>query len=82
MRDERPPLACPDLGKKGPNCVHHWIESSIQNIVLRVSRIKAPTFSPVESFFFCFSFFVCVYRSVLIPQNFIALKNIWLRAWC
>ena len=32
---------CPDIGKKGPNCVHLWVESSIQNVVLRVSRGKS-----------------------------------------
>ena len=24
---------CPDFGKKIPNCAHHWIKFSIQNVV-------------------------------------------------
>ena len=43
----------PDFGKKGSNCVHPWVESSIQNVVLRVSRRKNSK----------------VYRSALIPKN-------------
>ena len=58
---------CPDFGKKGPNCVHPWVESSIQNVILRVSRRKS------SKTFLCGAIFLCfwrkVYRSVLIPQN-------------
>ena len=43
----RPPLpACKnqknrsDFGKKGRDCIHHWVKFSIQNVVLRVSRRK------------------------------------------
>ena len=31
---------CLDFGKKGPDCAHHWVKSSIQNVVLRVSGRK------------------------------------------
>ena len=44
---------CPDFGKKGPNCVSTWVESSIQNVALRVSRGKASKFFPAGPFFFC-----------------------------
>ena len=51
---------CPDFGKKIPNCVHPWVESSIQNVVLGVSRRKSLAF-------LCFIW--KVYRSTtLIPQ--------------
>ena len=46
---------CPDLGKKSPNCVHPWVESFIQNVVLRVStKKKTPKFFPAGSFFLVF----------------------------
>ena len=45
---------CPDFGKKGPNCVHPWVESSIQNVVLRVSRRKSSKILPCEAFFCVF----------------------------
>ena len=57
VRGVRPPLPffenqkkCPDFGKKGPNCVHPWVESSIQNVVLRVSRRKSSTIFPWGAF--------------------------------
>ena len=31
---------CPDFGKKGLDCVHLWVEFSIQNVVLRLSKGK------------------------------------------
>ena len=58
---------CPDFGKKGPNCVHPWVESSIQNVILRVSRRKSSKTFPCGAIFLCF--WRKVYRSVLIPQN-------------
>ena len=33
---------CPDFGKKSPNCAHHCIKFSIQNVVLRASKRKKP----------------------------------------
>ena len=55
---ERPPLPffenrkkCPDFGKKDPNCVHPWVESPIQNVVLRVSRRKSSRKFPCGTFF-------------------------------
>ena len=32
---------CPDFGKKDSNCAHPWVESPIQNVVLRESRRKS-----------------------------------------
>ena len=34
-----------------PNCVHLWVESIIQNVVLRVSIRKSSKFFPCETFF-------------------------------
>ena len=44
----------PDFGTKGPNCVHSWVESSIQNLVLRVSRRKSSKIFPCGAFFCVF----------------------------
>ena len=41
------------LEKKGPNCIHPWIKSSIQNVVLRLSRRKSSRIFPCEAFFSC-----------------------------
>ena len=38
---------CSDFGKKGPDCVNPWVESLIQNVVLRVSRRKSSEIFPV-----------------------------------
>ena len=51
---------CPDFGKKGPNCVHPWVESSIPNAVLRVSRRKS------SKLFANWAFFVCVFDGKFI----------------
>ena len=41
--------------KKCPDCVHHWVKFSTQNVVLRVSRRKnVKMFSCGDSFVFCF----------------------------
>ena len=37
---------CPHFGKKGPNCVHPCVESSIQKVILRVSRRKSSKIFP------------------------------------
>ena len=65
-RGGRPPLLflenqkkCPDFGKKSPNCVHSWVESSIQNVVLRVSSRKS------SKIFLCGVFF-CVFDKKFI----------------
>ena len=42
------------LEKKGPNCVHPWVEFSIHNVVLRVSRRKSSKFFPCAAIFLCF----------------------------
>ena len=31
---------CPDFGMKDLHCVHLWVKTSIQNVVLRASRRK------------------------------------------
>ena len=45
---------CPDFGKRGLNYVHLWVESSIQNLVWRVSWRKALKFFAVGPFFCVF----------------------------
>ena len=65
---------CPDFGKKGPNCVSTWVESSIQNVALRVSRGKASKFFPAGPFFFCL--WRKVYQSALTPQNLPCPKKV------
>ena len=42
---------CPDLGKKGPDCALPWVKFSIQNVVLKVSRIKNAKIFPSGAFF-------------------------------
>ena len=37
--------------KKSPNCVHPCVESSVQIVVLRVSRRKSPKIFPCGAFF-------------------------------
>ena len=51
---------CPNFGKKGPNCVNPRVESSIQNIVLRVSRRKS------SKIFLCGPFFCVVLTKSLL----------------
>ena len=46
---------CPDFGKKTPNCVHPLVDSSIQNVVLRVSNKKSSNDFPCGAFFSCVS---------------------------
>ena len=43
------------LGKKGPNCVFPspWVESSIKDVVLRVSLRKSSKIFPSGTFFSC-----------------------------
>ena len=38
------------FSKIGLNCVHLWVESSVQNLVLRVSRKKSSKMFPCKSF--------------------------------
>ena len=45
---------CPYLEEKGPNCVYPWIQSSIQHVILRVSRRKSSKIFPSEAFFLVF----------------------------
>ena len=58
---------CPDFGKKGPNCVHPWLYSSIPNVVLRVSRRKSSKIFPCRTFFSYV--FDEKFIEVPIPQN-------------
>ena len=44
---------CHDFRKKGPDCVHHWVKFSIQNVVLRVGE-QTPKCFPVGLFFLVF----------------------------
>ena len=44
----------PWFWKKGSNCVHPWVKSSIQNVVLRVSRGKSSKTFPCRTFFLVF----------------------------
>ena len=66
-----------DFRKKGPNCVHPWVESSIQNVVLRVSRRKSSKIFPCWAFFLQFSM-----KNLSKCPNSTkpALKNFWLLA--
>ena len=75
----KPPLPFyenrPDFGKKGSSCVHPWVESSIQNVVLRVSRRKSSKTIPCGAFF-------CVFDEKFIEmpkfhKTFPVLKNFW-----
>ena len=43
---------CLNFWKKGPNCVNPWVESSTQNVVLRVSRRKSSKIFLGGPFFF------------------------------
>ena len=53
----RPPLSflkiVGNVGKKGPDCVRHWVKFSIQNIVLRVYRRESSKLFPRGAFFSC-----------------------------
>ena len=42
---------CPDFIKKGPDCVHLWVNSSMQNVVLRVFKRKISELFPYGAFF-------------------------------
>ena len=42
------------LGGKSPNCAHCWVESSILNVVLRVSRRKSSKIFPYGVLFSVF----------------------------
>ena len=45
---------CPEFGKKGPDCVHHWVTFFIQNVVSKVSRRKISNIFHYRVFFSCF----------------------------
>ena len=51
----------PDLGKKGPHCLHVWVKFSIQNVVLRVSRRKK-----AKKCYTAGPFFTCVFDEIFI----------------
>ena len=44
----------PWIWKKGPNCVHLWVESSILNVLLIVPRRKSSKLFPCGTFFLVF----------------------------
>ena len=56
---------CHDFGKKSPNCVYSWVQSSIQNVVLRVSRRKSSKILPCGRD----HFFVFLVKSLLKCPN-------------
>ena len=56
---------CHDFGKKSPNCVYSWVQSSIQNVVLRVSRRKSSKILPCGRDLF----FVFLVKSLLKCPN-------------
>ena len=62
----------PWFWKKGRDCIHLWIEFSVQNVDLRVSRRNNSKILPGGAFVFL-CFWLNVYRSVLIPQNLFLL---------
>ena len=64
---------CPDIGKKSPNFVYTWVESSIQNIVLRVSRGRSSKILPCGAFFLFFRRKVC--QSAKLHKTSLALNN-------
>ena len=48
---------CSNFGKKGSDCVHPWVKSSTQNVVLRVSRRKNSQSFSLRSLFFLYRIF-------------------------
>ena len=68
---------CPDFGKKGPYCVHPWVEYAIQNIVLRVSRRKSSKMFPWGVFFL-----VYLTKSLLTCPNSIKPPLPWKISSC
>ena len=57
---------CPDFYKKGPDCVHLWVDCvqlSIQNVVLRASRRKDSRVFP------CGTFSSCVFNEMHIEMS-------------
>ena len=63
--------------KKGPNCVHPWVEYAIQNIVLRVSRRKSSKMFPWGVFFL-----VYLTKSLLTCPNSIKPPLPWKISSC
>ena len=72
MKNEKSTLI---LGKKGLNCVHPYLESSIENAVLRVPRRKSSKIFACRAFFFL-CFWQKVYRSALTSQNLPCPENL------
>ena len=65
------------LEKKGPYCVHPWVEYAIQNIVLRVSRRKSSKMFPWGVFFL-----VYLTKSLLTCPNSIKPPLPWKISSC
>ena len=63
--------------KKGPYCVHPWVEYAIQNIVLRVSRRKSSKMFPWGVFFL-----VYLTKSLLTCPNSIKPPLPWKISSC
>ena len=65
------------FSKIGLNCVHLWVESSIQNLVLRVSRKKSFKMFPCKSFSLVF-----LKKSLSKCPNFTKRPLLWkITAW-
>ena len=74
---EKSALIC---GKKCPDCGHLWVTFSFKMQFLRVSRRKKPNIFSLRGL----SFLCCRWTFIEMPEfqeNFLALKNSWLRAW-
>ena len=59
-----------DFGKKDLDCVHLWVNFSVQNVVLRVSSWKNSKMFPRGAPFSCVFDEWNVYQSALVPQTF------------
>ena len=76
-RRSSPPLfenrkKCPEFGKKSPDCIHHWVEFSIQDVVLRVFRIKNSKTFP------CGASFPCVFEEMFFKVQYSQCQHIQL----
>ena len=73
---------CPDFGKKCPDCVPPQVKFAIQNVDLRVSKIKTLNFFPVGSFFLdflikCLSNKCPNFTKPLLPRKIFGCAPAW-----
>ena len=64
---------CPNFWGKYPDCGHLWLTFLFTVQFLRISRRKNRKFFSAAPFFFVLQ--MIVYRSALIPKNFLSLKK-------